>query len=406
MLIDISPLFKYREYRYLYLGQTISTLGSMITYVALPYQIYQITHSSLAVGMMGVVELAPLLITSFLGGHYADLLDRRKLLLVSEIALCVGSVVLALNSFLPHPHLGLIYGIAAVMSGFNGFHRPALESLTPKLVKPEDLHTISALAALKGVVGTVIGPALAGLLLSTVGLPGTFLIDVLTYVISILALYQLRGLSFKSEKGASPIDGITEGIRYAWSRPELIGSYLVDFIAMVFGMPMALFPAVSESFGGVKVVGLLYAAPSAGAMIATLASGWTLSVRRHGAAIVIAALVWGLGITAFGLANSFWIAFFFLMIAGGADAFSGIFRMTLWNKTIPDRLRGRMAGLEMLSYMSGPLLGNAESGLVAAAFGTKVSIISGGILCLAGVALSILLLPQFWRYREDEKLKE
>lgn len=400
MLIDITPLFRYREYRYLYIGQTISTLGSMITYVALPYQIYQITHSSLAVGMMGIVELAPLLITSFLGGHYADLLDRRKLLLISELALCLGSLVLMINSLLPHPVLPLIYIVAAVMSAFNGFHRPALESLTPKLVKPEDLHTISALAALKGVIGTVVGPALAGLLLSTVGLPGTFLIDVLTYAISIVALFQLRGLSFKAEKGPSPIEGITEGIRYAWSRPELIGSYLVDFIAMVFGMPMALFPAVAESFGGAKVVGLLYAAPSAGAMIATLASGWTSSVRRHGAAIIVAALFWGVGITAFGLASHFWLAFIFLMIAGAADACSGMFRMTLWNKTIPDRLRGRMAGLEMLSYMSGPLLGNAESGLVAAAFGTQVSIVSGGILCLAGVGLSILFLPQFWRYRE------
>lgn len=403
MLIDISPLFKYREYRYLYLGQTVSTLGSMITYVALPYQIYQITHSSLAVGMMGVVELAPLLITSFLGGHYADLLDRRKLLLVSEVALGLGSLILMLNSLLPHPYLGLIYAVAGVMSGFNGFHRPALESLTPKLVKPEDLHTISALAALKGVIGTVVGPALAGLLLSTLGIPGTFMIDVLTYGISILALLMLKGLSFKSEKGSSPIDGIMEGIRYAWSRPELIGSYFVDFVAMVFGMPMALFPAVSESFGGAKIVGLLYAAPSAGAMIATLGSGWTQSVRRHGAAIIVAALVWGIGITAFGMASYFWVAFGFLMVAGAADAFSGIFRMTLWNKTIPDRLRGRMAGLEMLSYMSGPLLGNAESGLVAAAFGTKVSIISGGILCIVGVGLSILLLPSFWRYREGEK---
>ena len=406
MLIDIKPLFKYKQFRYLYLGQTVSTLGSMITYVALPYQVYQLTHSSLHVGMIGTVELAPLLVTSFLGGHYADLLDRRKVLLVSELALCVGSLLLAINSLLPHPSLSLIYILAALMSGFNGFHRPALESMTPRLVKAEDLHSISALTTLKGVIGTVVGPALAGLLLSQWGVAGTFIMDVTTYLISIWALLQIKGANFKGESSGSPIEGISEGLRYAWSRPELMGSYLVDFVAMVFGMPLALFPAVSESLGGPKILGLLYAAPSTGAILAALSSGWTGKVRRVGMAIMISAFVWGCGITAFGFSHDLWVAFLFLMVAGAGDAFSGIFRMTLWNRSVPDRLRGRMAGIEMLSYMSGPLLGNAESGLVAAAYGTQVSIVSGGILCIAGVGLCILLLPAFWKYRLIENKEE
>ncbi|MBI2712400.1 MAG: MFS transporter [Bdellovibrio sp.] len=401
MLIDISPLFKYKQYRYLYFGQTISTLGSMITYVALPYQIYQLTHSSLAVGLMGTVELAPLLITSFLGGHYADQLDRRKVLLYSEFGLCLGSITLVLNSLAAHPSLTLLYCVAAAMSALNGFHRPALESLTPRLVKAEDLHSISALTTLKGVTGTVVGPALAGLLLGTIGLSATFMIDALTYGLSILALSQLKDISVRSEGNSSPIEGIKEGLRYAWSRPELLGSYLIDFVAMIFGMPMALFPAFADNHGGTKVLGLLYAAPSIGAVMATLASGWTGKVQRLGAAIAVSAVVWGIGITLFGSLPNFWAALAFLGLAGIADAFSGMFRMTLWNRTIPDRLRGRMAGLEMLSYMSGPLLGNAESGLVAAAFGTQASIVSGGILCIVGVALCIVLLPAFWKFRAN-----
>ncbi len=408
MLISFHPLKKYRNFRYLYLGQLVSTFGSMITYVALPYQIYQLTHSSLAVGMIGVVELIPLLVTALMGGHYADSFDRKKLLVFSEIGMSVGSLALVLNSISSEPKLWLIYCIAAFMSAVNGFHRPALESLAPRLVHRDDLPNLSSLATFKGLLGTIAGPALGGFLIASFGISFTFLIDFFTFLFSLwaLSMLQLPPSLISKRTQISPIEGIEQGFRYAWSRPELIGSYSIDFIAMIFGMPLALFPAISESFGGAKVVGLLYAAPSAGAMIATIFSGWTKNVHESGKAISLSALVWGLGITAFGFSSHLWIAVPFLMIAGAADAMSGVFRMTLWNKTIPDTLRGRLAGLEMISYMSGPLLGNAEAGLVAAGFGTQASVVSGGILCIIGVFVCAIFLPRFWRYNMPTSLPE
>jgi MFS family permease len=399
MLIDLSPLIRNRNFRFLYLGQLISSLGSMITYVALPYQIYQMTHSSLAVGMMGIVELAPLLVTALIGGVYADSFDRKKLLIYSEIGLSIGCLLLVFNSLIAHPSVGVIYCVAGMMSAFNGFHRPALESLSPQLVKSQEIPAISSLTALKSLIGTVVGPAIGGLLIASIGIAATYWIDFLSFVISLLALMKIQIPVIQKEIALSPLEGIAGGLQYALSRPELLGSYLVDFIAMIFGMPMALFPAISDTFGGVKTVGLFYAAPSIGAMVATVLSGWTKQVHRNGVAISISATIWGVGITLFGFSSHLWVALPCLMIAGAADAMSGVFRMTLWNQTIPQSLRGRLAGLEMISYTSGPLLGHAESGLVAAAFDTKIAVISGGILCVFGVLVCAILLPQFWAYR-------
>jgi MFS family permease len=191
---------------------------------------------------------------------------------------------------------------------------------------------------------------------------------------------------------------VLEGFHYARSRQELIGTYVVDFVAMVFGMPLALFPALSEMLGGPHALGLLYAAPAGGALLASLTSRWTPRVHRHGLAVMLAATAWGLAIVGFGFSDRLVPALALLTLAGGADAVSGIFRMTLWNQTIPDALRGRLAGIEMLSYMSGPLLGHVEAGLVAAAFGTRTSVVSGGVLCILGVLLCAVLLPRFMAY--------
>jgi MFS family permease len=197
---------------------------------------------------------------------------------------------------------------------------------------------------------------------------------------------------------------IVEGLRYAKSRPELMGTYLVDINAMFFGMPMALFPAVAEYYGG-AAVGLLYSAPAVGSFVATLTSGWTARVHRHGLGVVIAAGVWGLAIICFGFSNQLWLALLCLMMAGAADMVSGLFRMTIWNQTIPDHLRGRLAGIEMVSYTTGPLLGNAESGLAASLFSVRTSIVSGGILCVVGTGLLAIVLPSFLRYDGREGLR-
>jgi hypothetical protein len=284
------------------------------------------------------------------------------------------------------------------MAAVSGFHTPALESLTPRLVAPDEIAAVSALTSLRGTTAAIVGPALAGMCIAAFGVPFTFALDAASFGVSLLAIRAIRGIP--PPEGAKPagMASIVEGIRYAASRPELIGTYVVDIVALSFAMPMAVFPALAEAWGGAEKAGYLYSAMSAGALLVTLTSGWTKRVRRHGAAVVMAAASWGAAITALGSARSLAVAMACLVVAGAADMVSGLFRMTIWNETIPSELRGRMAGIEQLSYMTGPLLGNARAGFMAERFGLQRSIAFGGLACVGGVAACVTLLPRFWRY--------
>jgi MFS family permease len=409
--MDLRPLRRHRDFRWLYAAQFVSFLGTMVTYVALPYQMFQLTHSSLKVGLLGLAELVPLLLTAFVGGALADTVDRRRMILATEVGLGLGSGALALSAFFGGPPVWMLYAIAAVMSGLNGLQRPSLEALTPRLVGADEMPAIASLAMLRGSIGMIAGPALGGALIASTGLAATYLFDVATYVFSFFAIRTIRAmLPPQSEEGPS-LRSVLDGFRYARSRQELIGTYVVDFVAMVFGMPLALFPAIAAKpgWGGAKVLGFLYAAPACGALLASLTSRWASRVHRHGLAVMLAATVWGLAIVGFGFSDGLVPALLFLTFAGSADAVSGMFRMTLWNQTIPDGFRGRLAGIEMVSYMSGPLLGHVEAGMIAAAFNIRISVVSGGVLCVIGVLLCALFLPRFvtydaraWKGREPD----
>jgi MFS family permease len=396
--LDLTPLRRHRDYRFLYTAQFVTFLGTMVTYVALPYQMYALTRSSLAVGLLGLAELLPLLVTAFVGGALADSVDRRRMVLATEVGLGLGSTALAVFALLGGTHPAVLYVVAALMSGLNGLQRPSLDALTPRLVDRDEIPAAAALSAFRGSVGMIAGPALGGMLIATAGLAATYLFDVLTYALSFVAIRLIRRVPPPESAEKPTLRSIAEGFRYARSRQELIGTYVVDFVAMVFGMPLALFPALSERLGGARALGLLYAAPALGALAASLTSRWTRRVHRHGLAVMLAATAWGLAIVLFGLVDGLAPAVVCLAVAGGADALSGIFRMTLWNQTIPDALRGRLAGIEMVSYMSGPLLGHVEAGAVAAAFGVRASVLSGGILCILGVLACGALLPRFVKY--------
>lgn len=395
--MDLTPLGQ-RDFRLLYAAQFVSFLGSMVTYVALPYQMYMLTRSSLAVGLLGLAELVPLLCTAFLGGALADAVDRRRLVLWTEAGLTVGCLLLLATTLVEAPPAWLLYVAAGLMSGLSGLQRPSIDALTPRLVPREQLPAAAALAAFRGSLGMIAGPALGGTLLAGVGLPATYAFDAATYVFSFLAIRLIRATPAPENAEPPSLARIAEGFRYARSRQELIGTYVVDFVAMVFGMPLALFPALSQGLGGPRALGALYAAPAAGALIASLTSRWTPRVTRHGLAVMLAATVWGLAIVAFGFCDALGPALIWLALAGGADAVSGMFRMTMWNQTIPDALRGRLAGIEMVSYMSGPLLGHVEAGAVAALFSVRTSVVSGGVLCVVGVLVCGALLPRFVRY--------
>jgi MFS family permease len=399
MFLDLSPLRRHRDFRLVFVGQLVSTFGTFITYVALPVQVFALTKSSAAVGLIGSVQLVPLALTALWGGALADALDRRKLLLRCEALMTLGSLALVVNSLLPNPSVALLFAVAAFTAAVNGFHRPALESLTQKLVETNELAAASALTSLRGTTAAIAAPALAGIAIATLGLPATYAIEVATFAISLVALAAIRAMPPAEHAQPAGLETIVEGLRYAATRPELIGTYVVDIVAMTFAMPMAVFPALAEQLGGTATVGFLYSAMSVGALAITLFSGWTNGVRRRGAAIVLAAAAWGLAIFALGFAHSLPAAVACLAIAGAADMVSGLFRMTLWNETIPPSLRGRMASIEQLSYMTGPLLGNVRAGFMAERFGLAQSIAWGGLLCVAGVALCIPALPAFWRYR-------
>jgi MFS family permease len=400
VLLDLSPLRRHRDFRLVFAGQLVSAFGTFLTYVALPVQIYDLTKSSAVVGLLGTVQLVPLAATALWGGALADAFDRRRLLLWCEALLLCGSLALALNARLAHPSVALLFVVAAFMSAVTGFHTPALESLTPKLVAAADLPAVSALASLRGTTSAIAGPALAGVSIAAFGIPFTFGVDAATFAFSLVALSAIRAMPPAEHAPPASISSILEGLAYVASRRELIGTYLVDIVALTLAMPMALFPALAERWGGSYAVGYLYSAMSVGGLVVTIFSGWTKKVERRGAAIVIAAALWGVAIAALGSATSLPVAVGCLVLAGAADMVSGLFRMTIWNETIPSSLRGRTAGIEQISYMTGPLLGNARAGFMAERFGLARAITWGGLLCVAGVLATVPFLPAFWRYRK------
>ena len=396
--VDITPLRRHRDFRLLFIGRFVSFFGSMITVVAFPYQVYQLTHSVLLVGLLGVLEFAAILAVAFVGGALADARDRRSMVLLSEVALMVCSLVLAGNAATPHPQVWLLFVVATAWGALDAVQRPSLDAMLPRLVDKNELTAAAALGSIRGTLGQILGPALGGVLVAAIGLSFTYMVDVATFVVGLACLWLMRSVPPPVNAERPSFRRVLEGLRYARSRQELLGTYFIDMIAMFFGMPMALFPAIAQGLGGPKVLGLLYAAPAIGSFAFSATSGWTNRIHRHGMGVAVAAVVWGLAIIGFGFATSLWLAVLFLVVAGAADMMSGVFRSVIWNQTIPDSLRGRLASIEMLSYTSGPALGNFEAGAVASIFNVRISIVSGGVLCVIGCVLCALALPAFRAY--------
>ncbi|MBL8339475.1 MAG: MFS transporter [Rhodoferax sp.] len=404
MFLDISPLRHNLAYRRLFASQFISGLGTMVSYVAVPWQLYELTRSNAQVGLLGLVQLLPVVVCGLLGGAVADRMDRKRLLLGSEalMALCVGGLLL--NALSATPSALAIYALVAVLQGATGFHRPALEALTQKLARPEEFAAVAALSSVRGTVGMVAGPALAGLLLARWGAVGAYVFDFVTFLLAMFFIARIPRARIGARvapTGTRPrlLADLAEGLRFAWSRPALMGTYIVDIVAMAFAFPVALFPAMAAADGRTESVGWLLSAMSVGALVIGLFSGWTGQVSRHGRAVIVAAAVWALGIVALGFAPSLAWGLLCLAVAGAADMVSGVFRGTIWNETIPNTMRGRLAGIEMISYLTGPLIGNARAGFMADAWGVGPAIWIGGLVCLAGVLATGFLLPVFWAYR-------
>lgn len=370
----------------------------MITYVTLPFQIKELTHSFLAVGLMGAVELVPLIVFGLYGGVLADAVDRKKMVWATEFAALIMTLLLLGNSMLPNPNLVLIYIVAGAFAALNGLQRPSMDAILPRIVSHDDLPSASALMSLRGQFGVIVGTAVAGIVISSFGATYGYLLDVITFVIALIFLIKVRNIP-PSENATPPsLASLVEGLKYAVNRKDLLGTYLVDLAAMFFAMPTALFPFWADQVGAPWALGFFYAAGTIGATLITLTSGWIRNYPYHGRAITIAALGWGVAISLAGVTNSLPLVLFFLVLAGASDMVSSLFRAAIWNQSIPDELRGRMAGIELLSYSVGPLGGQARAGGMAAATSLRTSVVGGGMLCIAFVFSISSVMPSFRRY--------
>ena len=398
MRIDVTPLRSSRDFRLIFVSGLITYLGSMITYVALPFQVAELTGSFVAVGLIGLAELVPLIVFGLYGGALADAIDRRTMVISTEVASAVLIGILLVNALLPTPQLWVLYVVAMLLAAVDGLQRPSLDAMIPRIVPRDQLTAAAALTSVRWTVGSIVGPAIGGLLISAGGTAVAYGVDVMTFAVSILLLLRLHSVTALGGGERPSLRHIAEGIRYAVSRKDLLGTYAIDLIAMAFAFPYALFPFLAEDLGAPWALGLLYSAGAVGSLIVTLTSGWTSSVHRHGRAIVVSAAIWGLGIALVGVTTSLPLVLLFLAVAGGADMSSGIFRGVMWNQTIPDDVRGRMAGIELLSYSIGPLLGQVRSSTSAQLTSLRMSFISGGVLCMIGVGIAALSLPSLWNY--------
>jgi MFS family permease len=408
LAVDITPLRRSRDYRRLWFGQLISTTGRAITLVALPFQVFQLTGSALAVGLIGLVELIPLILFSVVGGAVADRVDRRKLLLATEAGLAATSALLLGGAVHGDPHLWFLYLVAGLQASLMAINQPTRAAIVPKLVGRDLLPAAMALSQVLFSTTMIVGPALGGLILGRFGLAWAYATDVISFGASILAAALIRPLPPHrgEELTTTGWQDVKEGFAYLRRRRILISTFIIDLDAMIFGMPRALFPVLAaEVFHvGPQGLGLLYAAPALGALIGALTAGWVGEVRRQGRAVIWAVVVWGTAIAGFGLSgNHFGLALALLAVAGAADVISAVFRGTILQVSTPDALRGRISAVHIMVVTGGPRLGDVEAGVVAAVVSPVFSVVSGGALCVAGAFAVGRLFPELRKYHADQE---
>jgi MFS family permease len=397
--LDVTPLRRYPAFRRLWFGQGISFVGTEIAEVALAYQVYQLTGSTLAVGLIALTHLVPLLTLTVIGGAIADAVDRSRLMLVQQLGMLAGSLGLAVNASLAHPRVWPLYVLQLLISASFSLGVGAQRSMTPQLVDESHFMAASALNSVTSQFGAVAGPALAGLLIKYVDLKWIYLGDSCSYAGAIVAVALLPRLLATEDPDRPNLRSIADGFRYVRSQPVILGFFLVDTNAMIFGMPSALFPAIAaHRFGDPSLVGYLYTAPAAGALIVSLLSGPLRHVRRQGLGVVVTASLWGVAIAAFGFAEQFWLALLLLGLAGLGDQMSAILRSVMLYRITPNHMLGRVSGIEFMQVAAAPSIGNLEAGALASATSIRFSVVSGGVLCVVGCLLLALTFPALVRY--------
>lgn len=413
LAVDLTPLRTSRDFRLLWLGEVVSLTGSQIALVAVYVQVYELTGSVAAVGLVGLVQLVPLALAALAGGPLIDRHDRRRLLLFAQCGEAAAAGVLLAGALVGEPPLAHVYLGAALVAGFSGFSLSVRSSMTPNLVPAGQLPAALSLNQVMFHISLIVGPAIGGILIDEVGLTVAYGIDVGSFAAMVVACSMMRpqvperGDDAGVERGGAFAVGwqqMTEGFRFLRGRRVLQSTFYVDLVAMIFGMPRALFPvlAVTQFDAGPKIVGVLFSAVSAGALCGALTTGWVRHVRRQGIAVLYAVATWGIAVVGFGLAGDrLWLALVFLAIAGAADVVSAVFRGTILQESVPDSLRGRMSAVHILVVVGGPRLGDVEAGALAALFTPTASVVSGGLACVLGVIVLALAVPEFARYRVE-----
>jgi MFS family permease len=398
LFADITPLRTSASFRRLWFGLAVSGVGNQLTLVALAYQTYVLTHSTLIVGLVGLVELAPSLIGGIGGGAVIDAVDRRSVLIFAQVMLAVSSAALAVNAFLPHPKLWVIFIAAAAAALFQGLDFPTRLAIMPMILPAEQLSSAYALQSLVSSAAVVIGPALAGLVIALGGTGAAYCIDVGSYAAVVVAAALLPALPLAGGGTPTSFRSIIEGPRFVRSERLLLATFYLDLVAMTFGMPKAVFPALGIGLfnGGAGTVGLLFAAPGAGALAGSMFSGWATRTHAKARALVLCMLAWGAAIAAFGIVPVLWIGLILLALAGAADVFGTVFRVAILQNLTPEQLQGRMGGTFFAAAVAGNRLGDAESGAAAAIGGAQFAVWSGGLACIVGTLLTVWRVPRLW----------
>lgn len=419
LFADTTPL-RTPDFRRLWLAGIVTVIGGNLTVFAVPVQLYALTRSSAYVGLAGLFALVPLIVFGLLGGAWADAMDRRTLLIISSCGLAVASVLLWAQAAMSLNNVWVVLVLLAVQQSFYAVNWPTRGAAIPRLLPIEQLPAANSLTMTVQQFGAIVGPLLAGVMLRWVDLSTLYLIDALMCMAPIWATIRLRPMPVIGSSGAAGpsrwgFGAVLEGFRYLAGNQVVLMSFVVDVIAMVFGMPRALFPQMAhESFGGPieggTTMALLAAAISVGAVGGGVFSGWLPRIRRQGRAVVVAIVVWGLAMAGFGAAagladgrggSMLWIALGLLAIGGAADMVSAAFRSTILQEVASDDLRGRLQGVFIVVVGGGPRLADAVHGAAAAAVGTTVAATGGGLLVVVGVLLAVLAAPGFLRYRPD-----
>ena len=400
LALDISPVRESRDYRLLFVGQIVSNLGTQAALVALPFQIFVLSHSAALVGLLGASELGPMIVVSLVGGALADRLDRRLLLALAQLAVIAAAGALAAAAFTGQPPVIVVLILGGLLAGGSALDGVTRAAIIPNVLSPEQLR--SGLALNFGIyqVTGIVGPAVGGLLIAATSLGATYLVDAASCLAMLAAAFAIAPQLPIGAEHPPILSSIAEGLRFVRSNRALAGSFAIDLVAMTFGMPRALFAVLSLTVyhAGAAGTGALYSAVAAGATLAVLTSGWIRHARRLGQIVIGAVLVWGSAIALAGLVSTIGPAIALLALAGFADSISAVCRTTINQTVTPDNLRGRMSAVYSLVVTSGPRLGDIESGTVAELTSAMTSVISGGIACMIGVGIIMLAFPQLAAY--------